>query len=204
MPESRRFSMRCLNRDAAIVAPIAGTTRDVIVARVIRDGQLYSLIDTAGLVEETDDPIEREGVLRARETLTTADLVLWLGDSPPDARHRTLWVRGRCDLPGRRQRRRLRLHGLGPEAETVERLWTLVGAAIKDAVQLTDSYLLQESQHAVLTDAAACVDWAIGVADPLVRAEHLRLAAGRLAALVGVDHTEAMLDALFSRFCVGK
>ncbi len=52
-------------RDAAIVSPISGTTRDRIEAPVIRDGIAYVLTDTAGLLDETPDPIERIGIARA-------------------------------------------------------------------------------------------------------------------------------------------
>ena len=69
-------------RDAAIVSPIAGTTRDRIEAPVVRDGLAYLLIDTAGLAEATEDVIEAIGIERARAALAEADQVLWLGDDP--------------------------------------------------------------------------------------------------------------------------
>src|ERR1700726_1311853 len=64
-------------REVAIVSPHAGTTRDVIEVQLDLDGYPVMLIDTAG-IRETDDPVEQEGVRRARAWAAEADLVLWL------------------------------------------------------------------------------------------------------------------------------
>src|SRR6266404_3886951 len=64
-------------REVAIVSPHAGTTRDVIEVQLDLDGYPVTVIDTAG-IRETDDPVEREGVRRARARAAGADLVLWL------------------------------------------------------------------------------------------------------------------------------
>lgn len=81
-------------REAAIVSPHAGTTRDVIEVHLDLGGFPMTLLDTAG-IRETADPVEMEGVRRARERAAGADLVLWVtdaseGESAPDP-----------DLPGR-------------------------------------------------------------------------------------------------------
>src|SRR6201991_3548422 len=67
-------------REIAIVSPHAGTTRDVIEAQLDLDGYPVTVIDTAG-IRETDDPVEQEGVRRARARAEEADLVLWLADA---------------------------------------------------------------------------------------------------------------------------
>src|SRR6201984_2630989 len=67
-------------RDVAIVSPHAGTTRDVIEVQLDLDGYPVTVIDTAG-IRETDDPVEQEGVRRARARAEEADLVLWLTDA---------------------------------------------------------------------------------------------------------------------------
>ena len=71
-------------REVAIVSPHAGTTRDVIEVQLDLDGYPVTVIDTAG-IRETDDPVEQEGVRRARARAADADLVLWLTDVPPVA-----------------------------------------------------------------------------------------------------------------------
>src|ERR1700730_446273 len=68
-------------REVAIVSPHAGTTRDIIEVQLDLDGYPVTVIDTAG-IRETDDPVEQEGVRRARARAAEADLVLWLCDAP--------------------------------------------------------------------------------------------------------------------------
>jgi tRNA modification GTPase len=68
---------RIAKREAAIVSPFAGTTRDVIEVHLDLDGYPVTLLDTAG-VRDTDDPVEQEGVRRARARAAAADLVLWV------------------------------------------------------------------------------------------------------------------------------
>jgi tRNA modification GTPase len=70
---------RIAKREAAIVSPYAGTTRDVIEIHLDLGGLPVTLLDTAG-IRETDDPVELEGVRRARERASGADLVLWVVD----------------------------------------------------------------------------------------------------------------------------
>src|SRR6201991_1327386 len=66
-------------REVAIVSPHAGTTRDIIEVQLDLDGYPVTMIDTAG-IRETEDPVEQEGVRRARARAAEADLVLWLVD----------------------------------------------------------------------------------------------------------------------------
>ncbi len=70
---------RIARREAAIVSPYAGTTRDVIEVHLDLGGVPVTLLDTAG-IRDTDDPVEREGVRRARDRAAAADLVLWVED----------------------------------------------------------------------------------------------------------------------------
>jgi tRNA modification GTPase len=77
---------RLARRDAAIVSPYAGTTRDVIEVHLDLEGYPIVLLDTAG-IRDSDDPVEQEGVRRARARAAEADLVLWIVDAKelPDA-----------------------------------------------------------------------------------------------------------------------
>ncbi|MGE5153854.1 MAG: tRNA uridine-5-carboxymethylaminomethyl(34) synthesis GTPase MnmE [Bdellovibrio bacteriovorus] len=66
--------------DTAIVTPIPGTTRDLLRVDVQVDGLPVRLVDTAGL-RASQDPVEREGVRRARDQIARSDLVLWVYDA---------------------------------------------------------------------------------------------------------------------------
>src|SRR3984885_309519 len=67
-------------REVAIVSPHAGTTRDIIEVQLDLDGYPVTVIDTAG-IRKTEDPVEQEGVRRARARAEEADLVLWMVDA---------------------------------------------------------------------------------------------------------------------------
>lgn len=71
---------RLARREAAIVSPYAGTTRDVIEVHLDLGGYPMTLLDTAG-IRDSGDPVEMEGVRRARERAAGADLVLWVTDA---------------------------------------------------------------------------------------------------------------------------
>ena len=75
---------RLARREAAIVSPYAGTTRDVIEVHLDLGGMPVTLLDTAG-IRETDDPVEMEGVKRAQARAAEADLVLWVVDAREDS-----------------------------------------------------------------------------------------------------------------------
>jgi tRNA modification GTPase len=74
---------RLARRPAAIVSPFAGTTRDVIEVHLDLAGYPVTVLDTAGL-REAADPVEQEGVRRARARAAEADLVLWVVDATGD------------------------------------------------------------------------------------------------------------------------
>jgi len=87
---------RIAKREAAIVSPYAGTTRDVIEVHLDLAGLPVTLLDTAG-IRETDDPVEREGVTRARMRAASADLVLWVMEA--DGSANTDWAGGGHPTP---------------------------------------------------------------------------------------------------------
>ncbi|HVV80769.1 MAG TPA: tRNA uridine-5-carboxymethylaminomethyl(34) synthesis GTPase MnmE [Pseudolabrys sp.] len=84
---------RIARREAAIVSPYAGTTRDVIEVHLDLEGQPVTLLDTAG-IRPTDDPVELEGVRRAQQRASAADLILWVVDAAGPAAGRP-----EADLP---------------------------------------------------------------------------------------------------------
>jgi len=96
---------RLARREAAIVSPFAGTTRDVIEVHLDLAGWPVTLLDTAG-IRASDDPVEIEGVRRALERAAAADLVLWVvdasalvADRPVAEPGQSLWlVQNKADL----------------------------------------------------------------------------------------------------------
>jgi len=89
---------RLARRDAAIVSPFAGTTRDVIEVHLDLDGYPVTVLDTAG-IRESAEPVEQEGVRRARARAAEADLVLWVTDVSVDGRAGTPPAQLKSDAP---------------------------------------------------------------------------------------------------------
>jgi tRNA modification GTPase len=189
-----------LGRDAAIVTPIAGTTRDRIEAVVHRNGTTFTLVDTAGLNDTTEDVVELMGIVRSRSAMASADLLLWLGESDlPDG---AIAIHSRSDLPDRAEVPAGALAVSIYDPASVERIWADIAHRTAGLIPATESYLLHEAQRGLIAEAAD--DLADCSSDLLVRAESLRRASRALARIVGVDETEAVLDRLFARFCIGK
>src|SRR5262249_50476171 len=89
---------RLARRDAAIVSPFAGTTRDVIEIHLELDGYPVTVLDTAG-IREGAEPVEQEGVRRARARAAEADLVLWVTDLSVESRHAVELAGLKSDAP---------------------------------------------------------------------------------------------------------
>jgi tRNA modification GTPase len=199
-------------RDVAIVSPHAGTTRDVIEVQLDLDGYPVTVIDTAG-IRETDDPVEQEGVRRARARAEEADLVLWLVDGgPADAvvgGTAPVWtVRTKIDLEAHQ-----------PEAEGFdfeisarrgdglkELISALVGFA-RDYFGSGEGSLIGRARHRqLLRETAELLRRSISMADSGEEfvAEDLRGAADCLGRLLGRVDVEDILDKIFRDFCIGK
>ncbi|MET0308901.1 MAG: tRNA uridine-5-carboxymethylaminomethyl(34) synthesis GTPase MnmE [Sphingomonas sp.] len=190
------------DRDAAIVSPIAGTTRDRIEAPVVRGGIAYLLIDTAGLTD-TLDPIEEIGVRRARAALDEADIILWLGDAPPES-DRTLWLRARADMGGRAAPNGQDLSISAAEGTGLAELWDRLHAMAERLLPPPDLMALNARQRMLCERAAGALARAAVQTDPILYAEELRSARAALDGITGRVGTEDVLDALFGRFCIGK
>lgn len=190
-------------REVAIVSDVAGTTRDIIEVALDLGGLPVTLIDTAGL-RDTIDPIEAEGIRRARDRAATADLVLELVERPEEARLGQPVV-GKIDLSGASPG----VHdgaihlsartGAGlPELEAWLMDWAATLAPRETAL------VTRERQRAALTAAVDRLDDAAVEADPVLQAEALRLAARAIGRVTGQVDVEAVLDEIFGRFCIGK
>jgi tRNA modification GTPase len=199
-------------REVAIVSPHAGTTRDVIEVQLDLDGYPVTVIDTAG-IRETDDPVEQEGVRRARTRAAEADLVLWLSDREPSELpshgNTPVWlVRNKIDLELSRATQSDRHFGIS--ATRGDGLAELVSALIafaRDYFGSTESGLISRTrQRKLLEETADALRRGLAVTgggEELV-AEELRRAAFALGRLLGRVDVEDILDVIFREFCIGK
>ena len=191
--------------DAAIVTPLAGTTRDVLKRSVALAGVPFIFTDTAGLREEAEvaDVVEQIGITRARAAAMDGDIVLWLGtegDGPVGA-----WeIEPRVDDP-----RLERKHG--PCHRVSAFTGSGVGELVDDLVTASrkllpkpDELALNDRQRTLIAAACESLDQAQGERDLLVVGENLREARGAFDRLLGNTGVEDMLNALFGRFCLGK
>ena len=195
-------------RDASIVSKIPGTTRDVIEVRFDLQGMPVTFLDTAG-IRAVEDEVELIGIQRAIERAGNADLRLFLqtqdgpiGSVDVDQRNGDIVAWSKSDLG---------VGGPGPafSAQTGEGIDRLL-ADIFDRLSngLADNGLMAHLRHEeaatmchrLLDETLTTID-----EDPLeIIAERLRLAAGYLERIVGRIDAEAVLDRVFSAFCLGK
>ena len=191
-------------RDVAIVSDIAGTTRDLIEVPLDLGGVPATLIDTAGL-RDTDDPIEQEGVRRARRRAEQADLVLHIADAPVETPLGQLVVNkiDRTGAPAGLADGSIFLSArTGAGMAELER-WLVDWAA--RSVRLGEPALVTRArQREALAAAVAYLDETMGEGDIVLRAEALRLAARALGRVTGRVDVEDVLGEIFGRFCIGK
>ena len=193
-------------RDIAIVSSIAGTTRDVLEARIVLGGVPVTLLDTAGL-RETDDPIEAEGVRRARARLAEADLVIALYDTAElkgiSTSARILVVATKSDL--RRAAEDVDLAVSAVSGEGMDRLVATLTREAQSMAGLSSTPTITRERHrAALTDAIDHLDQALAAPWPELRGESLRLAMRSIGRLTGMVDVEEVLDSIFGQFCIGK
>lgn len=209
-------------RDVAIVTPIAGTTRDVLREHIQIDGMPLHIIDTAGL-RESIDPIEQEGIARARKEIDKADHILLVVDSSdlgsvntaldekislPKHIPTTL-VKNKCDL-------------IGLVPQTDEMCITLsakTGAGmglLKQHLKKSAGYnsafsgrfsTRRRHLHA-LEKAQTHIHMGLAQLETQqnneLLAEDLRLAQQELEVITGRFLPDDLLDKIFRDFCIGK
>jgi tRNA modification GTPase len=214
-------------REAAIVSPYAGTTRDVIEVHLDLDGFPVTLLDTAG-IRESNEPIEQEGIRRARERAASADLVLWVVDAAAaedNSRHTLgagvseVWViENKLDLLENKY-----LDRIGPQTEYrfilslsaasgegVDALVAGLSAHAKAFFASAESGVVTRARHRqALEETVAALDRALAEGEKAsgreeLVAEELRAAATVLGRLTGRVDVEDILDVIFRDFCIGK
>jgi tRNA modification GTPase len=222
---------RLARREAAIVSPHAGTTRDVIEVHLDLAGYPVTLLDTAG-IRDSDDPVEREGVRRALARAAAADLVLWVIDplegqwltestSEKLVKTETWTVLNKADLAVDK----LWINCESPSTALTETstktfaISALTGSGIDALIgplsayaeayfASTESSLVTRARHRhALEETVAALDRALAVGasghEELI-AEELRAAGTTLGRLTGRVDVEDILDVIFRDFCIGK
>ena len=219
---------RLARREAAIVSPYAGTTRDVIEVHLDLDGYPVTLLDTAG-IRDSAEPVEQEGVRRARERAAAADLVLWVIDPsagglaangyPENLANAEIWlIRNKIDLADASSCVKTAKHDnneyefiLSISALTgqgFEALSAALSAYAKTYFASTEATVITRARHRhALEETVAALDRALArdhSTDEELIAEELRSAATTLGRLTGRVDVEDILDVIFRDFCIGK
>ncbi|MBP6892475.1 tRNA uridine-5-carboxymethylaminomethyl(34) synthesis GTPase MnmE [Candidatus Babeliales bacterium] len=215
-----------LEKNRAIVTPIPGTTRDSIEAGIFKDGQFFTLIDTAG-IRETDDAIEREGIDRSFKQAAHADIILLVIDFSISWNQQTrtayekifekhaskiILVRNKIDL---QQIEKVNFNDpmisvCTTEPETIKNLFTTIQTKttkLKDSSNIT--CLLNKRQHDLLVHFLKNLKSILPMVDKRkvdyeLVAHQLREALQNLSEMTGRGISQKAFDKVFDTFCVGK
>ena len=211
---------RLARREVAIVSPHAGTTRDIIEVHLDLDGYPVTLLDTAG-IRDGVDPVEEEGVRRARDRAAEADLVLWVVDvtaaevgfDQESEGKSNRWLIGNkveLALQGAAQIRNEELFSYLISAKAgngVDRLLMALAAYAREYFSGAETGVITRLRHREALDrTVAALDRALNETagrEELI-AEELRAAATTLGRLTGRVDVEDILDVIFRDFCIGK
>jgi tRNA modification GTPase len=225
-----------LREDRSIVAENPGTTRDWIEASLSFDGVPVRLIDTAGLREDSPDPVEGIGVGRSREMLESADLIIYVIDGTAGVtgedraflsstlrRKKIISVWNKADIaPADLQPADFFLPGKAAvlSAKTAEGIETLCRLVTENLLDPQVEFVLAEEfapgsaglgseRQKILVDRAiSSLKEALFLADRKEALEliapFLREALNAVGEITGEISTAGILEAMFSRFCVGK
>jgi tRNA modification GTPase len=212
---------RLAKREAAIVSPYPGTTRDVIEVHLDLDGYPVTLLDTAG-IRESAEPIEQEGMRRARERAAAADLVLWVVDlsaqgETPESSGKLIsapelwWVGNKSDLAASRKNECVFNYLISAAGgQGVDALLAGLAAYAKNYFSGAESGLATRVRHRrAFEEVVAALGRALSEAangkdrEELI-AEEFRSAATSLGRLTGQVDAEDILDVIFRDFCIGK
>ncbi len=217
---------RLARRDVAIVSPYAGTTRDIIEVHLDLEGYPVTLLDTAG-IRNSAEPVEQEGVRRARERAADADLVLWVIDGSAADRsvvpeknldRSKVWLvinkvdlaKGQGSEATRRDEYEFTCSISATTGAGVDGLVGRLASFAKEYFATVETGIVTRARHRRLfEETVAALDRALAEAakpgehEELI-AEELRSAATALGRLTGRVDVEDILDVIFRDFCIGK
>lgn len=190
--------------ERAIVTPVPGTTRDHIELPLSIGGVPVLLTDTAGLRVSLDE-VEMIGVARTSRLIEAAEILVWLGepDEMPNHPHHVL-AHSKCDLPGREAAPEGSIAISSLNGEGLTQLLEQIGSIARSLLPGEGSIALNRRQSRHVSEAATALSNAATSLDVVMLAEDLRFARSAFDRLTGKAGVEDVLDALFSRFCLGK
>ena len=214
-----------LGENRAIVTDIEGTTRDLLEEGLVINGLPVRLVDTAGIRDSTD-PIEIEGVVRARNRIASSDLILLLidGSRPVDeedlsalqicSSSKYLIVSTKSDLvadqelPPFLSEKMIRVSAKSGEGLKSLR-HQIYSILVADDSRVENSILLTSQRHQVAAVAAIkCLERFLNALNQSLSLEFLATdlweALNALGDITGETTTDDVLDQIFSRFCIGK
>jgi tRNA modification GTPase len=186
--------------DRAIVTAVPGTTRDAIEVPVAIDGIPLLLVDTAGL-RDTIDPVEAIGVARAYSETERAEILLWLGDPQGAPAHANLLVvHSKSDLGEINPTGALNVSAV--TGAGIPQLLGRLGTEARTLLPVEGEVALNRRQADAISEAAALLR--VSPKDLLMLAETFRAVRSVFDRLTGRAGVEDAIDALFTRFCLGK
>jgi tRNA modification GTPase len=204
-------------KDAAIVSPIPGTTRDLVEVHLNLAGIPVILQDTAGLRAASEDPIEQAGMARAGKALGGADLILWLSSpdvvvpaSFPQLDSEVIWIWNKRDLALPRKAAPDGQPYVAISSMTGEGLANLeaqIAARLKRLATAGETAVVNRRRHReALVSMIRHLRSAVQKPAPALEivTEELRLAAADIGRLTGHIDVENLLDLIFRDFCIGK
>lgn len=201
-------------REAAIVSPIEGTTRDAIEVAIDIAGVPVVFVDTAGLRANSQDQIELLGMAKTRQHIGEADLTIWV--EAPDVQSSpetgfdsdTFRILNKSDLlGGSKAQQRYDLSMSALSQADIEVLVAKLAQIFKERYHGNVPALITRHRHRVaLQNCLDSVIEALDAADqPLeLVAENIRLAVREIGRIVGRVDVEDLLDVIFQDFCIGK
>lgn len=194
-------------RDAALTSIEAGTTRDIIEVRLDLDGLPVTLLDMAG-VREATGPVEALGVARARARADAADVRLFLVESRDDVDSLGVdWVAGDQVLLAKGDTRTDESRAIsGKTGAGIDRMLRDLANILSERVpdSGTVSHVRQREAIEAARDAALAGETLLRAGDGELGAVDVQRALRSLEFLVGKADIEAVLDAIFRDFCIGK
>ena len=217
---------RLAGREAAIVSTTPGTTRDIVEENILIEGAPLNLLDTAGL-RDTRDDVEEEGIKRALNAASSADIILWLteyGQKTGRAEQglletipenvKMIVVRNKIDLADNKNKLLEKNKystevflsaktGEGVDA-LVQQLKTIMGLSETSE----DSYMARTRHLNALLRTQEFLTKAVQSAEDKISlellAEDLRMAQESLGTITGSFVADDLLGEIFSSFCIGK